>query len=58
MDYKILEKREAGFYWVKIKCGKSERWTIAEYDLIWHYQGCSYEDINFIEIDEHKIVKS
>jgi hypothetical protein len=56
------EKRKPGFYWVKISSEYSDpetpnwRWVICEFDgTYWYYQGCRYEDKNFLQIDEFRL---
>lgn len=52
------KKQEDGFYWVLINRGNEHVWTVCEYARgIWNHKGCAYNDENFIEIDERKIIR-
>ena len=47
------KKREDGFYWVKLG---NNRWVVCEYaGICWFFQGASFKDENFKEIDEIEI---
>lgn len=47
--------REPGYYWVQLKSGK---WIICEFTIMWHHQGCSYNDDSFYKIDERKLIRN
>ena len=54
-----MEKRESGFYWVKVK-GNPPEWWVGEYfdtTGVWCLCGLEgeFDDDNFLEIDERQI---
>lgn len=50
------KKRESGFYWVQLR---SDNWIVAEFTgALWAWQGCSFDDNAFKQIDERKLIRN
>jgi hypothetical protein len=50
------KERKTGFYWVKLW---NDNWIVVEFSgALWGWQGCSFDDNAFKEIDERMIVRN